>query len=103
MSNITRTLISISHKRLSNAQNIVCPLHRWTYDLSGELLGAPQFAESPCLKLRSKPLTNWNGLLFTVPRDPRRDLARISTAADWDFSGYVLDSVRIDEIGRAHV
>jgi len=24
-----------------NAQNIVCPIHRWTYDLQGELLGAP--------------------------------------------------------------
>ena len=40
---------------------------------------------------------NWNGLLFAGPRDPRKDLARITTAADWDFSGYVLDSVRVDE------
>ena len=40
---------------------------------------------------------NWHGLLFTGPRDPRRDLARITTAADWNFSGYVLDSVRVDE------
>src|SRR3981081_2534492 len=40
-----------------NTQNIVCPLHRWTYDLKGELLGAPHFAESPCVKLRSIPLT----------------------------------------------
>ena len=30
-------------------------------------------------------------------RDPRRDLAQITTMADWDFSGCVLDSVRIDE------
>ena len=62
-----------------NSENIVCPLHRWTYDLRGELLGAPHFAESPCVKLRSKPLTSWNGLLFTGPRDPRRDLARVTT------------------------
>jgi len=27
-----------------NAQNIVCPLHRWTYDLDGKLLGAAMVA-----------------------------------------------------------
>ncbi|MCD0506266.1 aromatic ring-hydroxylating oxygenase subunit alpha, partial [Bordetella petrii] len=26
-----------------NGGNIVCPLHRWTYNNRGELLGAPQF------------------------------------------------------------
>jgi choline monooxygenase len=97
LSNVCRHRQSIMLGGRGNAQNIVCPLHRWTYDLKGELLGAPHFPESPCVKLRSKPLTSWNGLLFTGPRDPRRDLAKISTLADWDFSGYVLDSVRIDE------
>src|SRR5690349_23183014 len=97
LSNVCRHRQSIMLRGRGNAQNIVCPLHRWTYDLKGELLGAPHFAESPCVKLRSKPLSSWNGLLFTGPRDPRRDLARITTLADWDFSGYVLDSVRVDE------
>ena len=78
-------------------ENIVCPLHRWTYDLKGELLGAPAFPETPCVKLQSTPLVNWHGLLFAGPRDPRKDLAKITTLADWDFSGYVLDSVRVDE------
>ena len=49
---------------------------------------------SSCTRRRC---TNWNGLLFAGPRDPRKDLARITTMADWDFSGYVLDSVRVDE------
>ena len=31
------------------------------------------------------------------PARPAPDLARITTMADWDFSGYVLDSVRVDE------
>src|SRR2546427_6383758 len=97
LSNVCRHRQAILLEGRGNAKNIVCPLHRWTYDLKGELLGAPHFAEDPGVKLRSKPLTNWNGLLFTGPRDPRRDLARISTHADWDFSGYVLDSVRVDE------
>ena len=52
-----------------NAQHIVCPLHRWTYELNGELLGAPRFSESPCVKLRSRALTRWNGLLFNESRN----------------------------------
>lgn len=34
-----------------NADNIICPLHRWTYDLKGELIGAPHFADTPCMNL----------------------------------------------------
>ncbi|MDQ6881265.1 MAG: Rieske (2Fe-2S) protein, partial [Pseudomonadota bacterium] len=49
--------------------NIVCPLHRWTYsaghgEKAGTLLGAPHFAEDPCLDLNNYPLQQWNGLLF---------------------------------------
>ncbi|MBW8906494.1 MAG: aromatic ring-hydroxylating dioxygenase subunit alpha [Betaproteobacteria bacterium] len=97
LSNVCRHRQAIMLEGRGNAENIVCPLHRWTYHLKGELLGAPHFPESPCVKLRSTPLTRWNGLLFAGPRDPRQDLARVTTMADWDFSGYVLDSVRIDE------
>jgi len=97
LSNVCRHRQAIMLEGRGNTQNIVCPLHRWTYDLKGELLGAPHFAESPCVKLRSTPLTEWQGLLFAGPRNPRQDLAKITTAADWDFSGYVLDSVRVDD------
>jgi len=97
LSNVCRHRQSIMLQGRGNAENIVCPLHRWTYDLKGELLGAPHFPENPCVKLHSTPLINWNGLLFAGPRDPRKDLARITTAADWNFDGYLLDSVRVDE------
>jgi phenylpropionate dioxygenase-like ring-hydroxylating dioxygenase large terminal subunit len=97
LSNVCRHRQSIMLEGRGNVENIVCPLHRWTYDLKGELLGAPFFPETPCVRLQSTPLINWNGLLFTGPRDPRKDLARITTAADWDFYGYVLESVRVDD------
>src|SRR5256714_6322003 len=97
LSNVCRHRQSIMLEGRGNAEHIVCPLHRWTYDLKGELLGAPFFPESPCVKLHSTPLKNWQGLLFAGPRDPAKDLAKITTIADWDFSGYVLDSVRVDE------
>ena len=44
--------------------NIVCPIHRWTYDGAGKLLGAPHFAEQPCLDLPQKQLQQWHGMLF---------------------------------------
>ena len=97
LSNVCRHRQSIMLEGRGNVQNIVCPLHRWTYDLKGELLGAPFFPDTPCVRLQSTPLTNWNGLLFAGPRDPRKDLGRITTNADWNFDGYVLESVRVDE------
>jgi phenylpropionate dioxygenase-like ring-hydroxylating dioxygenase large terminal subunit len=82
--------------------NIVCPLHRWTYDTHGQLIGAPHFADDPCLNLNNYPLQNWNGLLFEAPRhgggrNVAADLAKLGPKADLDFSGYVFDSVKVHE------
>ena len=97
LSNVCRHRQSIMLEGRGNVENIVCPLHRWTYDLKGKLLGAPHFAESPCLNLRSTPLIGWQGLLFAGPRDARRDLAGVIRAQDFDFSGYVLDKIQVDD------
>ena len=59
LSNVCRHRQAIMLTGKGNAQNIVCPIHRWTYDLRGELLGAPHFAEKPCLNLGRTPMTNW--------------------------------------------
>ena len=40
-------------QRARQRASIVCPMHRWTYDLKGELLGAPHFADKPCLEPRA--------------------------------------------------
>jgi len=88
------------------ANNIVCPLHRWTYDLHGGLIGAPHFADDPCLNLNNYPLQTWNGMVFEDrragdPKGPVRkvasDLARIGPMADLDFTGYVFDHVQLHE------
>ncbi len=97
LSNICRHRQAIMLKGRGNVENIVCPLHRWTYDLKGTLLGAPHFDEQPCAKLASTPLQSWHGLLFDGPRDVARDLAGVGVAADFDFSGYMLDRVEIKE------
>jgi phenylpropionate dioxygenase-like ring-hydroxylating dioxygenase large terminal subunit len=97
LSNVCRHRQSIMLEGRGNVASIVCPLHRWTYDLEGALLGAPLFPESPCVRLASTPLAGWRGLLFAGARDARRDLAAFSRAADFDFGGYVFDRAEITD------
>ena len=81
-----------------NATNIVCPLHRWTYDLKGELIGAPHFGETPCLNLSKTPLQNWNGLLFERNGvDVASVMKNLSVTRELDFTGYMLDHVEVHE------
>ena len=96
----------------TSSGNIVCPLHHWTYSANspssidggpgslktGTLIGAPHFAQDPCLNLNNYPLQSWNGLLFEKNADSRNvalDLAHIGPLADLDFSGHVLDRVEM--------
>lgn len=95
LSNVCRHRQAVMLNGRGNTRNIVCPLHRWTYDLSGRLMGAPHFAGNPCLNLERTPLANWNGMLFAGPRDVARDLAGLGVAAELSFEGYMLDRVHI--------
>ena len=99
ISNVCRHRQAVMLQGRGNTRgNIVCPLHRWTYDLEGELLGAPHFAEDPCLNLRNYPTREWNGLVFEDNgRDIAADLATLGAKTDLDFSGYVLDRVQMHE------
>jgi phenylpropionate dioxygenase-like ring-hydroxylating dioxygenase large terminal subunit len=92
--------------RGNTGASIVCPLHRWTYALSGALRGAPLFSEDPCRHLPAYPTETWHGLIFEpgADRSAARDLAtlRPSGRADGfdadavlDFDGYVLDRIHV--------
>ena len=84
--------------RSTGGNSIVCPLHRWTYSLQGQLIGAPHFPDDPCLNLNNYPVQTWNGMVFEAgPRDVASDLARLGPAADLNFDGYVLDRVQMHE------
>jgi choline monooxygenase len=96
LSNVCRHRQALMFNGRGNASNIVCPLHRWTYDLKGELIGAPHFAETPCLHLSKTPLQNWNGLLFEQNGyNVMEKLAKLSVTKDFDFSGYMFDHVEV--------
>ena len=82
----------------SAPEHIVCPIHRWTYDLQGRLIGAPHFDTDPCLHLRQYPLRNWRGLLFEQPgRNIDAALSDVGASEALDFSGWVLDKVELHE------
>ncbi len=102
VSNVCRHRQAIMLKgRGQVGSHIVCPLHRWTYGLDGQLAGAPHFDHDPCLNLCNYPLQNWNGLLFeraSGARDVLADLAGLkANQADFDFSGYVYDRSHVHE------
>lgn len=98
LSNVCRHRQAVMLNGRGNASHIVCPLHRWTYDLKGELLGAPHFEQTPCLNLGRTELVNWNGMLFEKSdRDIHADLAPWTTAAKFNFDGYRFDHVEVHE------
>ena len=66
--------------------------------LDGQLVGAPHFEKDPCLHLRRYPTRTWNGLVFEDNgHDVAAELADLGPRAALDFSGYVLDSVKMHE------
>ncbi|MCK9990387.1 MAG: aromatic ring-hydroxylating dioxygenase subunit alpha [Rugosibacter sp.] len=93
MSNVCRHRQAIMLEGAGNAKNIVCPIHRWTYDCRGELVGAPHFEQNPQLNLEKQLLENWQGLLFKGPRSAAADLAGMRYADAFDFTGYKLDRI----------
>lgn len=97
LSNVCRHRQAIMLEGRGSARNIVCPLHRWTYDMEGALLGAPHFPQNPCLHLTKAAVQRWNGLLFSGPRDVGADLAQVGARAELDFAGYVFDRVVIED------
>ncbi|MFM1849227.1 MAG: aromatic ring-hydroxylating oxygenase subunit alpha [Burkholderiaceae bacterium] len=89
LSNICRHRQAVMLEGQGQTESIVCPLHRWTYDLSGQLIGAPYFDQDPCRHLKRKPLTEWNGLLFEGQADLLKELSSVPFFDKLDFEGFV--------------
>lgn len=94
ISNVCRHRQAIMLNGRGNVSHVVCPLHRWTYDLKGQLIGAPKFEQNPCLHLQQTPLQNWQGLLFEAStlqssNDISLILNQFNRKSAFDFSDYV--------------
>lgn len=104
ISNICKHRQAIMLNGHGNTQHVVCPLHRWTYDLNGKLLGAPHFEQTPCLNLENHALSEWQGLLFKTPADIDKSqaldiaqaLKNLGCKQDFDFTTYQFESALVD-------
>lgn len=97
ISNVCRHRQAIMLEGTGNTEHIICPLHRWTYDLQGELKGAPHFESNPCLHLNKTPLQQWNGLLFEEKNPLSKDFTASQFFKDFDFNGYLLNRTITEE------
>jgi phenylpropionate dioxygenase-like ring-hydroxylating dioxygenase large terminal subunit len=97
VSNVCRHRQAVMLKGRGKARNIVCPIHRWSYDLHGGLQAAPHFTEKPDRRLDIRALGRWGGLLFDGPRDVAAELADFSMASAFDFSRCAYERTVVDE------
>jgi choline monooxygenase len=70
MSNVCRHRQAIMLQGAGNAKNIVCPIHRWTYDAGGELIGAPHFPGQSLPQSRQAEAGELAGPAVQGPRSP---------------------------------
>lgn len=98
MSNVCRHRQATILKGTGSASNITCPLHGWTYDKTGRLIGAPHFDPCPETHLRSFSTQTWNGIVFESNRaDIVSDLNNMRLSDRFKFDGYVFHSRKIHE------
>lgn len=83
-----------------NATRFVCPYHRWTYDLAGELIGAPHMKTTialPALRRESKlpalKLEIWHGFIFVNFDAQAAPLAPTLAKLEPYMAGYDLDAM----------
>lgn len=88
VSNVCRHRQALMLKGRGNAPAIVCPLHRWSYGLGGEQLGAPGFPENPCRHLGAREPESWGGFLFEPAARVSESLAGLRLPDEVDLSGY---------------
>lgn len=92
VSNICKHRQALMLEGTGNASKIVCPLHQWAFNLDGTLAKAPLFEETPCVKLKTIPTYNVNGMLF-VGSDVDEDVRTGPIGQKFKFDGYSFDSM----------
>ena len=98
---IVRVLSNVCRHRsarmLSNRgtiSSIVCPVHRWTYDLKGHLIGAPDWENLPKTCLSEEKLKDWNGLLFNqLANSSYKQLRDCTFSKYFSFTNYCFHSL----------
>jgi phenylpropionate dioxygenase-like ring-hydroxylating dioxygenase large terminal subunit len=95
ISNVCRHRQAVMMNRSGTAANIVCPLHGWTYDLEGKIIGAPHFDPCPNRDLQKFPTQSWQGMYFEQGLvNLANDLNSMRLGRYFDFTGYAFHSRR---------
>ena len=82
-----------------SCSRIVCPYHAWTYDIDGQLVGAPHMKRTPGFEPRQYHLPEirteiWEGWIYVTLDPAAESVARLlaplqTVVADYDMAGYV--------------
>lgn len=99
LSNICRHRQAVMLNGNGMTENIICPLHGWTYNLNGELIGSPSFDPCPTKKLTCYDHITWNDLIFektvfTASQNFIDDLNKIKFLEFLNFTNYVKHSTK---------
>jgi choline monooxygenase len=95
LSNVCRhRQATILHGHGHNAQ-IVCPLHGWSYDNHGKLMGAPFFDPCPERHLTKYSTQTWNGVIFELGQNIIPSLKEMNLARYFSFNNYAFHSRQI--------
>jgi glycine betaine catabolism A len=82
-----------------HAERLICPYHQWSYDLSGQLMHAPQMPSDfsrELFGLKEIPADVWNGLAFVnLSGTQAEPLAGFLDAARSSFAIYDISSAKI--------
>lgn len=98
LSNICAHRQAIMMMGIGKVENIVCPLHSWTYDLEGNLIGAPHFDDQPCERLPISTPSVLNGIIMDSKYLKGLDgLFEGPITKDINFDGYKFHSKQVHE------
>ena len=86
-------------KSKGNTRRLVCPYHRWTYSLNGQLIAAPAMPpafEPARYPLFSAHVRSWNGLVFiNLSEDPPEPLDQILKPASEPFARFEVSGCKV--------
>lgn len=97
ISNICRHRQAIIKRWNGTTKNITCPLHKWSWDLTGTMQWAPFFEKNPCKNLQTWEIKNWKWLLFEGENDRVSGLNTIENIDRVNFEEYKYHQTELHE------
>jgi len=98
MSNVCRHRQATILSGSGHHAQVVCPLHGWSYDNHGQLIGAPHFEPCPERHLQTFPTHSWQGMIFEKSHaNICTALERMNLSRYFSFNNYALHSRQIHE------